>query len=164
MNFKKTIPVMISVLAGMMLSAPSETHAQTKQGGGAFETPKPKKPKTTTRKKATKPAAKRVSIAGKWSVRITCKRRFLNSRATYTIKETGGGQFVGTAFNHTGKVPGTISGRVTGTSLQMTADYVDLLGQPQRDVWRGTVISAKQISLPDGKGKWAKGCQQAMSR
>lgn len=155
------VPFTCLLITNLLLVAPVQEAAAQKQGGGAFSTPAKKKPEKPRAKK-TQPRV--VSISGVWNFTSKCPRAFLNSRGTYTLSMSQNGNVAGSSYNRTGGVDASVKGRVRGSAVSLTVDYVDLLGARQREYLTGELAAnARQMRL-SGKGKWSAGCTQVLTK
>jgi hypothetical protein len=130
-------------------SARSGTPKSVSFGSGGKPTAKPK------------PAARTISLRGRWSTQKKCGSGSYPGRMTIT--RHSGSRFSGTytslGFNVSGRIVGA---RLSGKSVTFTVKIKDVFGAPSNQRWRGRLVSGGRR----GKGririvgsvvdKWAK--------
>ena len=156
-----TISTLVVVL-GIALPAPTQVIAQTKQGGGAFSTPK-KKTKPTVKKQKPPKVQQQISFDGKYQVNMV-----LLSDNTPTPCRNGKKNFEvrnNRMALKTWALGDTIGGNIKGQTLYLGAVDRGLFGQNKDKAWNwsGSVPMPLQRGVTTkgrltGEDKQGRGC------
>lgn len=114
------------------------------------EPPKPNKP--------DKPAPDNSSsLAGLWNA-DSSGHSMCGSNMTVTLRK----DLTGTG-NNKGYI-GTITGTRNGNAIALSISYTDVFGNPQQEVWQGTVAADSRTISGTIVGSWANGCKFVMRK